>query len=150
MFDFFKRSILVHSPVDGDIVALDRVCDEVFSSKMAGDGVAVIPSSSIFCSPIDGKILRIFPTKHAFSIENRGVEILVHIGIDTVDLNGEGFLALRAVGDSVKVGDAIIEVDLDYLKSMGKDTITPIVVMEKSVRDMKFGLVERGDLIFKV
>lgn len=150
MFSFFKKSILVYAPTNGEVKRLEEVNDEVFSAKMAGDGVAILPESGIFCSPVDGKITRIFPSKHAFSIESRGVEILIHIGLDTVELKGEGFKLLKSEGDSVNIGDVIIEADLEFLNSKGKDTITPIVVTDKSIKDIKFGRVERGDLIFKI
>ena len=150
MFSFFKKSVLVYAPTSGEVKRLEEVNDEVFSAKMAGDGVAILPESGTFCSPVEGKITRIFPTKHAFSVESRGVEILVHIGLDTVELKGEGFKLLKSEGESVSVGDAIVEVDLDFLKLKGKDIITPIVVTDKSVKDIKLGRVERGDLIFKV
>jgi PTS system glucose-specific IIA component len=150
MFSFFKKSVLVYAPTSGEIKRLEDVDDEVFSAKMAGDGVAILPESGLFCSPVDGKITRVFPTKHAFSIESRGVEILVHIGLDTVELKGEGFELLKSEGESVRVGDEIVRVDLELLKSRGKDIITPIVVADRSIKDIKLGSVERGDLIFKV
>jgi PTS system glucose-specific IIA component len=150
MFSFFKKSVLVYAPTSGEVKRLEDVDDEVFSAKMAGDGVAILPESGLFCSPVDGKITRVFPTKHAFSIESRGVEILVHIGLDTVELKGEGFELLKSEGESVRVGDEIVRVDLELLKSRGKDIITPIVVADRSIKDIKLGSVERGDLIFKV
>jgi PTS system glucose-specific IIA component len=150
MFGFFKKSILVYAPVDGEVKELSSVNDEVFSSKMAGDGVAIVPECELFTSPIEGKITRIFPTKHAFSVENKGIEILVHIGLDTVELKGEGFKLLSSEGSHVTVGDPIVEVDLEYLKSKGKDIITPIVVTDKSIKDIKLGKKKRGDLIYKI
>ncbi|NPA61235.1 MAG: PTS glucose transporter subunit IIA [Epsilonproteobacteria bacterium] len=150
MFSFFWRTVSVYAPVDGDIRRLEEVSDEVFSSKMAGDGVAILPTSGIFRSPINGVITGIFPTKHAFSVKGRGVEILVHIGIDTVELRGRGFKLLKSKGVTVRAGDVIVEVDLDYLKSTGKDIITPIIVTDKPIKNAKFGRVNSGDFIFKV
>ncbi len=133
MFSFFRRSVSVYAPADGEIRRLEEVNDEVFSSKMAGDGVAILPMSGTICSPINGVISGIFPTKHAFSVKGRGVEILVHIGIDTVELRGRGFKLLKSKGVTVKAGEAIVEVDLNYLRSAGKDTITPIIVTDKPI-----------------
>lgn len=101
----------------------------MFSGKMLGDGVAVIPSSNKAVAPCDGEITQIFPTNHAFGITTKeGLEILVHIGIDTVNLKGEGFKRILEAGTSVKKGDTVVEADLDYIKNKGKDTITPIII----------------------
>jgi PTS system glucose-specific IIA component len=134
MFGFRKRKIRdVFSPVDGQIVALESVNDEVFSQKMVGDGVAVMPISNQFKAPIDGVVSKIFSTNHAFSIKSdKDLEVMVHIGLETVGLNGEGFTRIANEGDEVKAGDVIIEVDLDYIKTHAKDIITPILVTDES------------------
>ncbi|WP_099190707.1 PTS sugar transporter subunit IIA [Tepidibacter mesophilus] len=132
MFNFLKKNknqISIKSSFEGEVVDITKVSDKMFSSKMIGDGVAVIPSSAKAVAPCDGEITQIFPTNHAFGITSKeGLEILVHIGIDTVELKGEGFKRILEAGTSVKKGDVIIEVDLEYIKSRGKDTITPIIV----------------------
>ncbi|MCT4509451.1 MAG: PTS glucose transporter subunit IIA [Tepidibacter sp.] len=132
MFNFFKNSkeqITIKSPFEGEIVDITKVNDHMFSSKMLGDGVAVIPSNNKAVAPCDGEITQIFPTNHAFGITTKeGLEILVHIGIDTVELKGEGFKRILEAGTWVKKGDAIVEVDLEYIKNNGKDTITPIII----------------------
>ena len=119
MFGFRKRKIRdIYAPVDGQVVTLESVDDEVFSQKMVGDGVAVIPISNQFCAPIDGVVSKIFPTNHAYSIKSdKDLEVMVHIGLETVALNGEGFTRIANEGDEVKAGDVIIEVDLDLYKS---------------------------------
>ncbi|SHK08167.1 PTS sugar transporter subunit IIA [Tepidibacter formicigenes] len=131
MFSFFvkNKELIIKAPFDGEIVDITKVNDEAFSSKMLGDGVAVIPSNNIAVAPCDGTITQIFPTNHAFGITTKeGIEILVHIGIDTVSLKGEGFKRLIEVGSKVKKGTPIIEVDLEYIKKYEKDTITPIII----------------------
>ncbi|QXM06265.1 PTS sugar transporter subunit IIA [Crassaminicella indica] len=131
MLSFFSKNkeIILQAPFQGKIVDIEEVSDPVFSSKMLGDGIAIRPSSNIAVAPCDGKITQIFATNHAFGITTKeGLEILVHIGIDTVNLKGKGFTRLVEVGTDVKKGTAIIEVDLDYIEKSGKDTITPIVI----------------------
>ncbi|SHH03009.1 PTS sugar transporter subunit IIA [Tepidibacter thalassicus] len=136
MFSFFTKNkeLILKSPFEGKIVDITKVNDEVFSSKMLGDGIAVIPSNNIAVAPCDGTITQIFPTNHAFGIITKeGMEILIHIGIDTVSLNGVGFKRLVDVGRKVKKGTPIIEVDLEYIRKCKKNTITPVLItnMEK-------------------
>jgi len=130
MFGFLKKKKkqIVVSPADGDIVELISVPDQVFSEKMAGDGIAIIPRSNTFVAPVSGVVSKIFSTNHAYSIKTKnGLEVLVHIGLDTVALKGEGFKRLVEEGDSVTIGKPIIYADLEFIKSQDKDTITPIV-----------------------
>lgn len=116
------------SPIKGKIMPITEVPDQVFSGKMMGDGFAIEPEDGKIVSPVNGKVLNVFPTKHAIGLEaDNGMEILVHIGIDTVGLKGEGFTAMIAEGDEVKRGQALMEVDLDYVKKHAASTITPIV-----------------------
>jgi len=155
MFGLLKRKVRdIKSPVDGKVVALENVNDEVFSQKLVGDGVAVEPVSNIFTAPIDGIVSKIFPTNHAYSIRSsKDLEVMVHIGLDTVDLAGKGFERLVKEGEQVKEGDAIIKVDLSYLEAQNKDTITPIIVLEESdVKniDKKYRIVKQGDVIMEV
>ncbi len=152
MFGFFKKKpTLVVAPVCGEVIKLENVKDEVFSQKLAGDGVAIIPSNGEIVAPVDGVITRLFPTHHAFLITTKdNLEVMVHIGLDTVELKGEGFKTLKQEGDKVKVNTPIISVDLEYLKSKGKDIVTPIVINDSSITNVKLGLVNSGEVIFKV
>jgi PTS system glucose-specific IIA component len=155
MFGFLKRKVReVKAPVDGRIVALESVNDEVFSKKLVGDGVAIIPVSNIFTAPIDGIITKIFSTNHAYSIRSsKDLEVMVHIGLDTVDLNGAGFERLAKEGDTVVCGDAIIRVDLDALREHAKDIVTPIIISDESdVKSIekKLNIVKSGDIIMEV
>ncbi|WP_432664263.1 PTS glucose transporter subunit IIA [Wukongibacter baidiensis] len=143
MFSLFKKNkeVVIKSPFEGEIVDIANVNDPAFSEKILGDGFAVIPSSKIAKAPCDGKVTQIFHTNHAFGITtDEGLEILVHIGLDTVKLDGEGFKRLVEVGDEVKEGTGIIEVDLDYIKNNGKDVITPVVITNmEAVEDIVKG-----------
>ena len=155
MFGFMKRKVReVFSPVDGQIVTLESVDDEVFSQKMVGDGVAVMPVSNQFTAPIDGVVTKIFSTNHAYSIKSdKDLEVMVHIGLETVALNGEGFTRIAKEGDAVKVGDVIIEADLAYIKEHAKDIITPIIISDESdVKEIekKYAIVKEGDKIMEV
>ncbi|MGP4060894.1 glucose-specific PTS transporter subunit IIBC [Halobacillus sp. H74] len=116
------------SPIKGRIMQITEVPDQVFSGKMMGDGFAIEPEDGKIVSPINGKVLNVFPTKHAIGLEaDNGMEILIHIGIDTVSLKGEGFTDKIAEGDEVKQGQALMEVDLNYVKEHASSVITPIV-----------------------
>lgn len=155
MFGFLKRKTReIKSPVDGQIVTLESVNDEVFSTKMAGDGVAIIPMSNVFTAPIDGIVTKIFSTNHAFSIKStKDLEVMVHIGLDTVALGGKGFERIANEGDSVKAGDTIIRVDFAYVREQGKDIVTPIIISDES--DIKsiekhFSAVKNQDIIMEV
>lgn len=155
MFGLLKRKIReIKAPVDGQIVAIESVDDEVFSTKMVGDGVAIIPMSNAFTAPIDGVITKIFSTNHAYSIKSKkDLEIMVHIGLETVALEGKGFTRIAKEGDTVKAGDVIIEVDLAYIKEHAKDIITPIIIMDESdVKqiDKRLNIVKSQDVIMEV
>jgi PTS system glucose-specific IIA component len=155
MFGFLKRKIReIHAPSDGQVVALESVNDEVFSKKLVGDGVALIPMSDVFSAPIEGKVTKIFSTNHAYSIKSpKDLEVMVHIGLETVALEGKGFERLVNEGDEVKVGDPIIRVDLPYIREHAKDIITPIIISEDSdvkTIDKRLNIVKGKDMIMEV
>lgn len=143
MLNFFKRkrsrNCQFIAPMSGEIIAIQDVPDEVFSEKMMGDGFAVNPSSGLVCSPCDGEILQIFPTSHAIVLKStEGLEMIIHIGLDTVKLKGEGFKRLIEVGKHVKAGDLLLEIDLDYVKNHAKSLISPIVITNvERIENMK-------------
>jgi PTS system D-glucosamine-specific IIC component len=115
-------------PIDGEIVSLEMVPDDVFSQKMMGDGFAINPSGTVLVSPVNGTVTSVFPTKHAIGItSDEGAEILIHIGVDTVKLNGEGFTAYVSTGDKVKVGQRLVEADFESLKSKVPSILTPVI-----------------------
>lgn len=117
------------SPITGEVVALDQVPDEAFASKAVGDGVAIRPTDKTVVSPARGTIVKIFNTNHAFCLEtDEGAEVVVHMGIDTVALNGQGFKRLVEEGAEVKAGQPILEMDLEYLNANARSMISPVVV----------------------
>lgn len=132
MFDFLKKKdkgIEIGSPVKGKVVAISKVSDPTFGEEILGKGVAIQPEEGKIYAPADGTIEMLFDTKHAVSMTTtEGVELLVHIGLDTVALKGEHFTAHKGNGDAVKKGDLLISVDLEAVKAAGYDVITPVVV----------------------
>ncbi|MFJ5624923.1 glucose-specific PTS transporter subunit IIBC [Peribacillus loiseleuriae] len=144
-----KEEIFV-SPITGKIKPISEVPDAVFAEKMMGDGFAILPTDGAIVSPVDGTIVNLFPTKHALGIESdNGLEILIHVGIDTVKLEGNGFEALVAQGDKVKRGQSLLKVDLAYVKEHAPSIITPIVFTNlkegESIKIEKSGTVESGE-----
>ncbi|SDC06394.1 PTS system IIA component, Glc family [Pelagirhabdus alkalitolerans] len=122
-----ENEVLV-APVTGEMVAITEVPDPTFSEKMMGDGIAFKPTEGEFVAPVSGEIVNLFPTLHAIGIKSKaGVEYLIHIGLDTVMLDGEGFEAHVKQGDEVKAGDKLITADLDAISEKAK-TITPLVI----------------------
>lgn len=118
------------APITGKVIALEEVPDQVFSQKMMGDGVAIEPSSNEVVSPIDGEIVDVFKTKHAISLKaNNGAEILVHMGLETVELDGEGFEVKVSNGDKVEKGDPIAVFHTDIIAGKNYQTITPIILL---------------------
>lgn len=142
----------IYSPLTGEIIQLTEVPDPVFSKKMMGDGFAIVPKHGKVYSPVTGQIMQVFPTKHAIGIKTKeGLEILIHIGLDTVELNGEGFTVFVKEGQSIKIGEPILDFDIPFLKRNNKEIVTPIVItnMEKlkEVEVVATSDVTTGDLV---
>ncbi len=115
-------------PMQGDLLSLTEVPDQIFSQKMMGDGFAVLPKNGEVVAPVNAKVVNVFPTKHAIGLESDGGrEIIIHVGIDTVKLKGEGFDVLVKEGDTVKQGQPLMNVDLDYIEKNAVSVITPVV-----------------------
>jgi len=120
---------MIMAPLTGTVRQLEEVPDPVFAEKMMGEGIAIEPSDGIVVAPCDGEIVQVFPTKHAIGIKGEsGVEILIHIGLETVGLKGEGFEAFIKQGDRVKMGDKLIAFEMDIIKEKASSTITPIIM----------------------
>ena len=132
MFNLFKKKEKKHvigSPAKGKAVSLKEVNDPTFAEEMLGKGAAVIPEEGKIYAPADGEIGMVFDTLHAVSMTTDfGAEILIHIGLDTVKMKGDGFTGHVKAGDHVKKGDLLLEVDLEKVKTAGYDTITPVLV----------------------
>jgi glucose-specific phosphotransferase system IIA component len=125
---FKKSGTIISPPMAGQVVTLDQVPDQVFSQKMVGDGFAIKPSEGKVYAPVNGEIAQLFPTKHAIAIiDEDGLEMLIHVGIDTVELKGQGFVAHVEKGAKVTKGQLLLEVDLDYVSEQGKSLMTPVV-----------------------
>ncbi len=123
------KEISLVTPMSGEVISLEEVPDPVFSQKMMGDGIAVIPTDGTVVSPVNGEIIQVFPTKHAIGIlGDNGAQILIHIGIETVSLQGEGFTVNVAKGDRVKQGDPLMQVDLNIIEEKASSAITPIII----------------------
>jgi len=133
-------------PIEGDIIPITQVEDQVFSSKMMGDGFAIIPAKGLVVSPVDGEIMSVFPTKHAIGIKSKlGHELLIHIGLDTVNLKGEGFTVLVKEGDQVTKGQEILRFDLEKIKNSVPSVATPVVFTNlPKLTVKKIGKVEQG------
>lgn len=131
--DIALESSVIYSPLSGEVLQLNQVSDKVFSSKMMGEGIAILPDEGKVYAPFSGSIEMIFPTGHAVGLKSSyGVELLIHVGLDTVDLNGEGYTYFVKQGDVVAKGDLLIEFDIDTIKAAGYDTVTPIVITNTS------------------
>lgn len=156
MFELFKKKEeYLRAPFAGEVIELKQVPDEAFAQKMLGDGFAVTPAENVVKSPCAGEIVQIFSTGHAVGIKTKkGLEILVHIGIDTVKLDGEGFNKLVENGDKVEFGTPLIEVDLDFIKENAPSISTPVIVtnMEKvkSMEIIKKGTVKAETKVLKI
>ena len=135
------------SPMSGTMIPMEQVPDPAFSEKMMGDGFAIEPKDGIVQAPFDGSVEMIFPTGHAIGVKSHdGMEVLIHLGIDTVDMKGEGFEVLVEQGDRVKQGDILIKVDLDAVKKAGKKSITPIIFTSgEKIELLRSGKVTRGE-----
>lgn len=122
-------SIKIVAPLSGEIVNIEDVPDVVFAEKIVGDGIAIKPNGNKIVAPVDGTIGKIFETNHAFSIKSdRGIELFVHFGINTMELKGKGFRRIAERGQYVKKGDVVIELDLILLAEKAKSTLTPVVI----------------------
>ena len=141
------KAISIYAPLSGEIIDLSEVPDPVFAEKMMGDGFAIKPSGGRVLSPVKGTVHNTFPTKHALGLVSEvGLEVLIHVGLDTVNLKGQGFEMLVAEGDLVEVGTPLLKLDLPYIEANAKSSITPIVFtnLQGQTLELKKGLAEAG------
>ena len=140
----------VFAPINGKVISLDEVPDPVFSDRVLGEGCAIIPEDGKIYSPVNGKISSIADTRHAYGIESDdGLEILIHFGLETVSLKGQGFTSHVKVGDNVKVGDLIAEADIKLLKQHNINLITPVLIcdgIENKIMTVNEGMVKAGKI----
>ncbi len=144
-------SNIVCSPIKGRLIPITEVNDEMFAKKMIGDGVAIIPQEKEIYSPIDGEVIMVYKTEHAIALKGKN-EILIHIGIDTVELEGKPFTTKVKIGDKVKKGDLLTIVDWNYIIKEGKDIVVPIIVTDnKAITIIKDnGDILVGEPIYKI
>ncbi len=126
--NLFGSKIKLYAPMTGELVDITQVEDITFAQKFLGDGVAIRPTDGTVVAPADGTVIQVFHTKHALGLNVKGIELLIHIGMNTVELKGNGFEVFVEEGDKVKKGDVLVKVDLDVLKEHGYPTETPIVI----------------------
>jgi len=124
-----EKNIIILSPLEGVSCPISEVSDPTFSEKILGEGIAIQPTKGEVVSPVDGTVAIMFETKHAVSIiSEQGTEILIHVGLDTINLRGEFFKAFVKANDKVKAGDLLLQFDMDKILNAGYDVITPIVI----------------------
>ena len=151
MLGFLKKdkTFYVYAPMSGTVQELEQVPDEAFRDKLLGDGMAVLPEKGDIYAPVDGVITDVTDTKHAFCITAKnGAEILLHVGINTVNLKGEGFEVIVKEGDKISVGDKLGKVNLSYVHQYGLPIITPILLTEPEEYELvetAFGTVIGGE-----
>ena len=142
------------APVSGESVPLSEVPDEVFAEGMAGEGGAIIPGASgEAVAPVSGTLVKLFEGGHAFGIATEeGIELIVHVGLDTIEMRGGGFEKIATEGDEVEAGQPIVRFDLEEIQAAGYDPVTPVVVTnpeDHPVRDLRSGAVRAGEPLFE-
>jgi len=146
-FNFFKKEAVdFYIPVSGKIIPLEEVPDPVFSQKMMGEGIAVMPEKGDIVSPVKGTVILVAATKHAVGLRaDDGSEILIHVGLETVALDGKGFNVAVKEGDKVSAGQLLIEVDWEYISTNAKSTITPIVITNSQEGKKRYDFTEEKE-----
>lgn len=154
MFGRGKKKVELIVPFAGTVVGVEEVPDPVFAQKMLGDGFAVTPESEgtyEVVAPVSGKLTKVFSTGHAFAIvSDQGLEVLVHIGLDTVELKGEGFEILAQTGEQVEAGQAVIRVDGQSVRAAERNLITPVVFTKRDQiadLDVQQGAADTGSVV---
>ena len=129
MFEKNAKTISLKAVEDGRTIPMDEVNDQTFAQELLGPGIAIVPSNGTVVSPINGTIATVMDTKHAVCIQGEdGLELIVHAGLDTVELNGKYYQTYKEIGDQVKAGDVLLEFDLEEITNAGYDVTTPIVI----------------------
>ena len=155
IFNIFKKNwIEIYSPLNGQVIDLSEVDDPAFAGKMIGDGCAILPDKGSICAPTDAEI-NIFDTNHAVSFETEDeLEIIVHFGMDTVALDGEGFTRLVKSTGNVKQGEKLVTYDLDFIQNNARSIKTPVIInnMEdvEKIEVVASGTIKAGDLLMRI
>jgi sugar PTS system EIIA component len=139
---FKKRRLQIFAPIKGEVLSLEQVPDPVFSQKMMGEGVAILPKEGGVYAPFDGTVILVAETKHAIGIRaNDGTEVLIHVGLETVSLKGRGFNTFVKNGDLVSSGQLLMEVDWKMISEHAKSTITPLIITNSEEREIQINHV---------
>ena len=147
--------IVISSPISGVAADITTAPDEAFAEKMMGDGAVVTPEDPYIYAPEDGEVAFVFETKHAVGfVTETGISLLIHVGIDTVKLNGEGFEALVESGQKVKKGEPMLKLDIDYLSKNAPSLVSPVLCTElednQRIHLLKEGKVKAGEPLFEI
>ena len=154
MFGFFKKdkevkNVIMKSPVVGRCFDISEIPDEVFSTKMLGNGIGFESTEGILYAPVDGEILQVFPTKHAMILKSKeGIEILLHIGVDTVGMKGEGFETFVEKSQQVKAGDKLLTFDNELIKAKVKSNLSALILTDNEIMEsveFKLGTVDKNN-----
>ncbi|WP_163580631.1 PTS sugar transporter subunit IIA [Gracilibacillus saliphilus] len=149
--NLFKKpstTVQIKAPITGEILPLEKVPDPVFSQKMMGEGVAIIPNKENIVAPVEGTIIQIAPSKHAIGLKTtNGIEILIHVGLETVSLDGKGFHVLVKEEDRVSVGDRLMAVDLGYIRNKVDHIITPMVITNSNQSQNEYILTTETECV---
>ena len=151
--EHFSNQVIA-CPLEGRIIKLEDVADTVFSSKMIGDGIAILPVSGKVYAPFDGEIVSTVDSRHAVGIRSKdGCEVLIHVGLNTVELQGKGFTCQVKMGDQVHKGDLLLTFDIDTLKNAGYDLTTPVLIANTAqyarIETVKGDTVMPGNILLK-
>ncbi|WP_125760720.1 PTS sugar transporter subunit IIA [Companilactobacillus hulinensis] len=157
MINLFKsaKKLNIEAPISGKIIPLETVSDEVFAQKMMGEGIAIIPNDSQIVSPVDGIVGMVADTKHALGIKAKnGLEIVLHLGIDTVELDGSPFTISVNDGDSIKAGQPLATMNIEEIKSADKDPVVMTLITNSSVKvkelDIASGNINNSEVVAKI
>ncbi len=152
LFDFMKgkKGTVLTAPVKGECIPISEVADPTFAEEILGKGIAIKPADGKVYAPVDGVVSTVFPTGHAIGITTSdGVELLIHVGLDTVQLKGQHFKVLAEADQQVKKGDLLLEADVEEISKAGYDTVTPMIICNSDafakIECKKEGMVDAGD-----
>ncbi len=155
MFEFLKKEIVLYSPINGETIKIEDIPDQIFAKKMMGEGIGFINNEDKVYAPCDSEIVLVAKTKHAIGLKTKnGLEILIHVGLDTVNLNGEGLKVHVNVNDKVKAGDLLLSYDKDLMNEKGINMATPMVITNSDKFDIEIiscnGQVSTKDIVMKI
>ena len=138
MFNFLKKETILYSPVNGKAIKIEDVPDQIFAKKMMGEGIGFVNDENKIYAPCDSEVVLVASTKHAIGLKTKsGIEILIHVGLDTVNLNGEGLEVYVEVKDKVKAGDLLLSYEKDFMNENGIDMTTPMVITNSNDFDIE-------------